>query len=77
MWNLNPVLCENVLIERVKVISHGPNNDGFDPEACKNVWIKDSYFDTGDDCIAIKSGRDEDGRDIGRPKKIILLKTVR
>jgi len=67
MWNLNPVLCENVLIERVKVISHGPNNDGFDPEACKNVWIKDSYFDTGDDCIAIKSGRDEDGRDIGRP----------
>lgn len=67
MWNLNPVLCENVLIERVKVISHGPNNDGCDPEACKNVWIKDCYFDTGDDCIAIKSGRDEDGRDIGRP----------
>lgn len=67
MWNLNPVLCENVLIERVKVISHGPNNDGFDPEACKNVWIKDSYFDTGDDCIAIKSGRDEDGRGIGKP----------
>jgi polygalacturonase len=67
MWNLNPVLCENVLIERVKVISHGPNNDGCDPEACKNVWIKDCYFDTGDDCIAIKSGRDEDGRDIGKP----------
>ncbi|GGH06234.1 glycoside hydrolase [Sphingobacterium alkalisoli] len=67
MWNLNPVLCENVLIERVKVITHGPNNDGCDPEACKNVWIKDCYFDTGDDCIAIKSGRDEDGRNIGRP----------
>ncbi|WP_437921070.1 glycoside hydrolase family 28 protein [Sphingobacterium sp. LRF_L2] len=67
MWNLNPVLCENVLIERVRVISHGPNNDGCDPEACKNVWIKDCYFDTGDDCIAIKSGRDEDGRNIGRP----------
>ncbi|TDS15705.1 glycoside hydrolase family 28 protein [Sphingobacterium paludis] len=67
MWNLNPVLCENVLIERVKVVSHGPNNDGCDPEACKNVWIKDCYFDTGDDCIAIKSGRDEDGRNIGRP----------
>ncbi len=67
MWNLNPVLCENVLIERVKIVSHGPNNDGCDPEACKNVWIKDCYFDTGDDCIAIKSGRDEDGRNIGRP----------
>src|SRR5690606_28022057 len=54
-------------IEKVKVISHGPNNDGCDPEACKNVWIRDCYFDTGDDCIAIKSGRDEDGRNIGRP----------
>lgn len=67
MWNLNPVLCENVLIERVKVVSHGPNNDGCDPEASKNVWIRDCYFDTGDDCIAIKSGRDEDGRNVGRP----------
>lgn len=67
MWNLNPVLCENVLIERVTIVSHGPNNDGCDPEACKNVWIRDCYFDTGDDCIAIKSGRDEDGRHIGRP----------
>lgn len=67
MWNLNPVLCENVLIEKVTIVSHGPNNDGCDPEACKNVWIRDCYFDTGDDCIAIKSGRDEDGRNIGRP----------
>ncbi|PWG79039.1 glycoside hydrolase family 28 protein [Pararcticibacter amylolyticus] len=67
MWNLNPVLCENVIVENVKVISHGPNNDGCDPESCKNVLIKDCYFDTGDDCIAIKSGRDEDGRRIGRP----------
>ncbi len=67
MWCINPVLCENVIVERVKVISHGPNNDGCDPEACKNVLIKDCYFDTGDDCIAIKSGRDEDGRRIGIP----------
>ena len=67
MWNLNPVLCENVIVENVKIISHGPNNDGCDPESCKNVLIKDCYFDTGDDCIAIKSGRDEDGRRIGRP----------
>jgi polygalacturonase len=67
MWNINPVLSENVLIERVSVVSHGPNNDGCNPEASRNVWIKECYFDTGDDCIAIKSGRDEDGRNIGRP----------
>jgi polygalacturonase len=67
MWFMNPVLCENVTIDGVRVISHGPNNDGCDPESCKNVLIKNCLFDTGDDCIAIKSGRDEDGRRIGRP----------
>ena len=67
MWNVNPVLCENVTIDHVTIIAHGPNTDGVDPESCKNVLIKNCYFDTGDDCIAIKSGRDEDGRTIGRP----------
>lgn len=67
MWFVNPVLCENVTIEKIQVKSHGPNNDGCDPESCLNVLIKDCSFDTGDDCIAIKSGRDEDGRTIGRP----------
>jgi polygalacturonase len=67
MWNVNPVLCENVTVDNVKIIAHGPNTDGVDPESCKNVLIKNCYFDTGDDCIAIKSGRDEDGRTIGKP----------
>ncbi|MDB5210405.1 MAG: glycoside hydrolase family 28, partial [Sediminibacterium sp.] len=67
MWNVNPVLCENVTIENLKIIAHGTNTDGVDPESCKNVLIRNCYFDTGDDCIAIKSGRDEDGRRINRP----------
>ncbi len=62
MWEIHPVLCENVTVQRVKVMSNGPNNDGCDPESCRNVLIKDCLFDTGDDCIAIKSGRNEDGR---------------
>lgn len=73
MWNLNPVLCENVTIDNVKVVSLGPNNDGCDPESCKNVLIKNCYFDTGDDCIAIKSGRNEDGRRIGKPSENIII----
>jgi polygalacturonase len=67
MWNVNPVLCENVTINGLTIIAHGPNTDGVDPESCKNVLIKNCYFDTGDDCIAIKSGRDEDGRTINKP----------
>ena len=67
MWNVNPVLSENITIDHVKIIAHGSNTDGVDPESCKNVLISNCYFDTGDDCIAIKSGRDEDGRTIGVP----------
>ena len=62
MWILNPVLCKNVTIRGVTVDSHGPNNDGCDPESCRDVLIEKCTFDTGDDCIAIKSGRNADGR---------------
>ena len=73
MWILNPVLCNNVTIQKVTVESQGPNSDGCDPESCKNVLIKDCYFNTGDDCIAIKSGRNADGRRINVPSENIVI----
>jgi polygalacturonase len=72
-WNIHPVLCENVTVRDVKVVTHGPNNDGCNPESSKNVWITGCFFDTGDDCIAIKSGRNEDGRNAGRPAENHLI----
>lgn len=77
MWFVSPTMCTNVIIEKLHIESHGPNTDGCDPEACKNVWIKDCYFDTGDDCIAIKSGRDEDGRGFGRPAENHIIENCR
>jgi polygalacturonase len=73
MWVMHPVLSENITIQNVKVISHGPNSDGCDPESCKNVLIKNCYFDTGDDCIALKSGRNQDGRNSGRPIENVIV----
>ncbi|HMF98010.1 MAG TPA: glycosyl hydrolase family 28 protein [Vicinamibacterales bacterium] len=61
MWELHPVLCENVVVRGVTIRSHGPNNDGCDPESCRDVLIERCSFDTGDDCIALKSGRNQDG----------------
>jgi polygalacturonase len=73
MWILHPVLCENVTIRGVRVESEGPNTDGCDPESCKNVLIKNCYFNTGDDCIAIKSGRNADGRRLNIPCENIVI----
>ncbi len=73
-WLIHPLLSENVTVRGVKMISHGNNNDGCDPESCKNVLIEGCYFDTGDDCIAIKSGRDEDGRFWNIPCENIIVR---
>jgi polygalacturonase len=75
MWVLNPVLCENVTIRSVTVDSYpGANTDGCDPESCRDVLVEDCVFKTGDDCIAIKSGRNDDGRRIGVPSENIIIR---
>lgn len=77
MWFLNPVLCENVTIDGVTVQGLGPNNDGCNPESSKDVLISNCYFDTGDDCIAIKSGRNNDGRRINVPSENIVIRNCK
>lgn len=74
MWQVHPVLSENVIVRGVNIIGHGPNTDGVNPESCRHVLIEGCYFDNGDDCIAIKSGRNEDGRRIGVPSENIVIR---
>ncbi len=76
-WLIHPLLSENITVRRVKMQSHGHNNDGCDPESCRNVLIEDCDFDTGDDCIAIKSGRDEDGRFWNIPTENVIVRNCR
>ena len=74
MWELHPVLCQSVTIRNVTINSHGPNNDGCDPESCRDVLIERCSFDTGDDCIALKSGRNDDGRRLHTPVENIVIR---
>jgi unsaturated rhamnogalacturonyl hydrolase len=73
-WEIHPTLSSNVTVRGVNIFSHGPNNDGCDPESSRDVLIEDCIFDTGDDCIAIKSGRDNDGRRVGVPSENIIIR---
>lgn len=73
-WVIHPLMCENMIVSGVTVRSHGPNNDGCDPESSKNILIKNCTFDTGDDCIAIKSGRNNDGRKWNIPSENIIVR---
>jgi polygalacturonase len=74
MWEIHPVECTNVTVRGVNIRSHGPNNDGCDPESCRDVLIDRCTFDTGDDCIAIKSGRNADGRRLRVPTENVVVR---
>lgn len=76
-WHIHPVLSENITVRNVKVMGLGPNNDGCNPESCRDVFIKNCYFDTGDDCITIKSGRNNDGRRINVPTENVVIQDCR
>lgn len=73
-WTIHPIYCENVIIRRVDVVTDGPNNDGVDPDSCRNVLIEYCTFDTGDDCVVLKSGYNEDGWRVGRPTENVVMR---
>jgi polygalacturonase len=76
-WVIHPIKSKDVIIDGVVVESHGPNNDGCDPEYSKNVIIRNCTFNTGDDCIAIKSGRDADGRRVSIKTENIIVQNCK
>jgi len=74
MWVLHPLYCENVVIRNVVIETFpGANTDGIDVDSCRHVRISDSYFDTGDDAICLKSGKDVDGRRVNRPTEDVAI----
>ena len=76
-WVIHPLLSKNVTVSGVHISNDGPNGDGCDPESCDGVVIENCFFNTGDDCIAIKSGRNNDGRLWGRPSENIIIRNCR
>lgn len=80
-WTIVPTYCENVVVRNVTVKTSGtygdtPNGDGINPCSSRNVLIENCILDTGDDCIAIKSGKDTDGRRINIPTENVVVRNV-
>jgi polygalacturonase len=73
-WTVNPNICNDVTVNGLTIGNGlGPNTDGCDPESCDRVLIQNVTFNTGDDCIAIKSGRDADGRRVNIPSQNLVI----
>jgi polygalacturonase len=74
MWVIHPVYSTNVTVRGVTVLTQGPNTDGCNPDSCTDVLIEDCHFSNDDDCIAIKSGRDHDGRRVNIPTENVIVR---
>ena len=74
-WTINPIGCDDVRVNGVTILNpdDGYNTDGINPSSCRNVRISDCFISVGDDCVTIKSGRDEDGRNYGKPCENITV----
>ena len=74
-WTVHPVGCDNLVVDGISIINpeDGPNTDGVNPESCRNVRIANCFIDTGDDCITLKSGQDEEGRLKARPTENVTI----
>lgn len=77
-WTLHPLMCKHTIVKNVKVINpwYGQNNDAIDMESCQYGILDNCYFDTGDDAITLKSGRDEEGRKRGIPTENWIIKNT-
>ena len=73
-WVIHPLFCKNLIVRNAYIYNEGPNGDGCDPESCEDVLIEGCTFHTGDDCIALKSGRNGDGLRANVPCKNVIVR---
>lgn len=81
-WTVTPTYCENVIVRNIRIktegdYGHTPNGDGVNPSSSRNVLIENCEFDTGDDCIAIKAGRDSDGLRVNIPTENVVIRNCK
>lgn len=72
-WTIHYLYCQGVSLHDLNIKSTAPNGDGIDPDSSLDSYIFNCTFSTGDDCIAIKSGKNPQGYDIGKPTRHVRI----
>ncbi len=73
-WNLHMIYCDNIVTDHCTFQSQGVwNGDGWVPDSSTNCTVFGCTFATGDDAVAIKSGKNPEGNVIARPSAHIYI----
>jgi polygalacturonase len=75
VWCIHILYCKDVKIENVNITADHtiPSSDGMDIDSSNGVLITGCSIDVNDDCISIKSGKDDDGVRVNRPSENIIV----
>ncbi len=84
-WTVHPIYCDSITFDNLDIVSKGNgvtgaaddicilNGDGIDPDSSTNVNIFNTHFYTGDDAVAVKSGRNKEGNDLNKPVRFLRI----
>ena len=73
-WNIHMIYSENIVTDNCTIVSRDIwNGDGWDPDSSENCFLFGCRFDTGDDAVAVKSGKNPEGNLIGRPCRHVCV----
>ncbi len=77
-WTIDLVYCDHVVVRKLRVMTEGgPNTDGINVDSSANVLIEHCFLNTGDDCVCMKSGMNEDGWRVGKPTENVVIRYIR
>jgi polygalacturonase len=74
-WNIHLLYSEGIIVHGVTAFNpyYAQNGDGIDIDSCRNVSVTNCNISAGDDLICLKSGRDAQGREVGRPTENVTI----
>lgn len=73
-WCVHLLMCENATLRGLHYDAQNKNNDGIDPEYSRDILIENINFNNNDDNVAVKAGRDHEGRAMQRPSENIIIR---
>lgn len=72
-WTIHYIYSKGISCHDLNISSTARNGDGLDPDSSDDSYIFNCTFSTGDDCIAIKSGKNPEGYTIGKPTRNVNI----
>jgi polygalacturonase len=77
LWSIHLLFCKNLTARNLTIRTVNANGDGLDVDSCDGVLIERCDINTGDDAIALKSGRGLAAQNLNRPTENVIIRDCR